>query len=147
MIDSFETNEILIGLLRGKTSAKGGCYHEGDRPDNSTEEDIVVNTVDLAIDEKTAFVKAVDLAIDTTPQIGTSNVNIYVCDTPKKIKGKMMLSANNPRLKALAREVTAIIRNSRIHGIKAIPGTMSIMNEPNTKQHFANIRIDWNIQI
>ena len=31
MIDSFETNEILIGLLRGKTSAKGGCYHEGDR--------------------------------------------------------------------------------------------------------------------
>ena len=109
MIDSFETNEILIGLLRGKTSAKGGCYHEGDRPDNSTEEDIVVNTVDLAI--------------DTTPQIGTSNVNIYVSDTPKKIKGKMMLSANNP------------------------PGTMSIMNEPNTKQHFANIRIDWNIQI
>ena len=133
MIDSFETNEILIGLLRGKTSAKGDCYHEGDRPDNSTEEDIVVNTVDLSI--------------DTTPQIGTSNVNIYVCDTPKKIKGKMMLSANNQRLKALAREVTAIIRNSRIHGIKAIPGTMSIMNEPNTKQHFANIRIDWNIQI
>lgn len=133
MIDSFETNEILIGLLRGKTSAKGGCYHEGDRPDNSTEEDIVVNTVDLAI--------------DTTPQIGTSNVNIYVSDTPKKIKGKMMLSANNPRLKVLAREVTAIIRNSRIRGIKAIPGTMSIMNEPNTKQHFANIRIDWNIQI
>ncbi|MBS7401324.1 MAG: hypothetical protein KIG16_02295, partial [Eubacteriales bacterium] len=111
MIDSFETNEILIGLLRGKTSAKGGCYHEGDRPDNSTEEDIVVNTVDLAI--------------DTTPQIGTSNVNIYVSDTPKKIKGKIMLSANNQRLKALAREVTAIIRNSRIHGIKAIPGTMS----------------------
>ena len=35
----------------------------------------------------------------------------------------------------------------RIHGIKAIPGKMSIMNEPNTKQHFANIRIDWNIQI
>ena len=133
MIDSFETNEILIGLLCGKTSAKGGCYHDGDRPDNSTEEDIVVNTIDLTV--------------DTLPQIGTSNVNIYVPDTSKKIRGKMMVLPNRTRLKELAREVTAIIRNSRIHGIKAIPGTMSIMNEPNTKQHFANIRIDWNIQI
>ena len=129
----FDTNEILMGLLMGNTSIKGGYYHEGDRPDNSTDEDIVVNTIDLTG--------------DTLPQIGTSNVNIYVPDTSKKIRGKMMLSANNQRLKALAREVTAIIRNSRIHGIKAIPGTMSIMNEPNTKQHFANIRIDWNIQI
>ena len=129
----FETNEILMGLLMGNTSIKGGYYHEGDRPDNSTGEDIVVNTIDLTV--------------DTLPQIGTSNVNIYVPDTSKKIHGKMMVLPNRTRLKALAREVTAIIRNSRIHGIKAIPGTMSIMNEPNTKQHFANIRIDWNIQI
>ena len=129
----FETNEILMGLLIGNTSIKGGYYHEGDRPDNSTGEDIVVNTIDLTV--------------DTLPQIGTSNVNIYVPDTSKKIHGKMMVLPNRTRLKALAREVTAIIRNSRIHGIKAIPGTMSIMNEPNTKQHFANIRIDWNIQI
>lgn len=129
----FDTNEILMWLLIGNTSIKGGYYHEGDRPDNSTDEDIVVNTIDLTV--------------DTLPQIGTSNVNIYVPDTSKKIRGKMMVLPNRPRLKALAREVTAIIRNSRIHGIKAIPGTMSIMNEPNTKQHFANIRIDWNIQI
>lgn len=129
----FDTNEILMGLLMGNTSIKGGYYHEGDRPDNSTDEDIVVNTIDLSV--------------DTLPQIGTSNVNIYVSDTPKKIKGKMMVMPNRTRLKQLANEVTAIIRNSRIHGIKAIPGTMSIMNEPNTKQHFANIRIDWNIQI
>lgn len=133
MITSFDTNKILIGLLRGKTSAKGGCYNEGDRPDNSTDEDIVVNTVDLTM--------------DTTPQIGTSNVNIYVTDTSKKIKGKMMVSANRPRLEALAGEALAIIRNSRIHGIKIVSDNMSIMNEPNTKQHFANIRIDWNIQI
>lgn len=129
----FDTNEILMGLLMGNTSIKGGYYHEGDRPDNSTDEDIVVNTIDLTV--------------DTLPQIGTSNVNIYVPDTSKKIRGKMMVLPNRLRLKELAREVTAIIRNSRIHGIKAIPGTMSIMNEPNTKQHFANIRIDWNIQI
>ena len=129
----FDTNEILMGLLIGNTSIKGGYYHEGDRPDNSTGEDIVVNTIDLTV--------------DTLPQIGTSNVNIYVSDTSKKIRGKMMVLPNRKRLKELANEVAAIIRNSRIHGIKAIPGTMSIMNEPNTKQHFANIRIDWNIQI
>lgn len=129
----FETNEILMGLLIGNTSIKGGYYHEGDRPDNSTGEDIVVNTIDLTV--------------DTLPQIGTSNVNIYVPDTSKKIKGKSVLSANRTRLKALAKEVLAIVRKAEIPGIKAIPGNMTIMYEPNTRQHFVNIRIDWNIQI
>lgn len=129
----FDTNEILMGLLMGNTSIKGGYYHEGDRPDNSTDEDIVVNTIDLSV--------------DTLPQIGTSNVNIYVSDTSKKIKGKMMVMPNRTRLKALAKEVLAIVRKAEIPGIKAIPGNMTIMYEPNTRQHFVNIRIDWNIQI
>ena len=129
----FDTNEILMGLLMGNTSIKGGYYHEGDRPDNSTDEDIVVNTIDLSV--------------DTLPQIGTSNVNIYVSDTPKKIKGKMMVMPNRTRLQQLANEVAAIIRAACIPGIKAVSGTMSIMGEPNTKQHFVNIRVDWNIQV
>ena len=87
----FDTNEILMGLLMGNTSIKGGYYHEGDRPDNSTEEDIVVNTIDLTV--------------DTLPQIGTSNVNIYVPDTSKKIRGKMMVLPNRTRLKELANEI------------------------------------------
>ena len=85
--------------------------------------------------------------MDTLPQIGTSNVNIYVPDTSKKIRGKMMVLPNRLRLKELANEVAAIIRESRIPGIKAVSGTMSIMGEPNTKQHFVNIRVDWNIQV
>ena len=129
----FDTNEILMGLLMGNTSIKGGYYHEGDRPDNSTDEDIVVNTIDLSV--------------DTLPQIGTSNVNIYVSDTPKKIKGKMMVMPNRTRLKQLANEVAAIIRDARIPRIKAVSGTTSIIDEPNTKQHFVNIRVDWNIQV
>lgn len=129
----FDTNEILFGLLNGKTSIKGGYYHEGDRPDNSTDEDIVVNTIDLSV--------------DSLPQIGTSNVNIYVSDTSKKIRGKMMVMPNRTRLKELANEVAAIIRDARIPGIKAVSGTMSIMDEPNSKQHFVNIRVDWNIQV
>lgn len=59
----------------------------------------------------------------------------------------MQVSENGTRLKALTDEVLAIVRSANIKGLKMRPGTMSIMYEPNTKQHFANIRIDWNIQI
>ena len=128
----FDTDAILFALLDGKTSIKGGCFVGDDRPEDSTDED-VVNTIDLPQ--------------DSLPQIGTSNINIYVKDTSKKIKGKVQVSANRTRLKALANEVMAIVRNANITGLKAIVGNMVIMNEPTTKQHFANIRIDWNIQI
>ncbi len=133
MKTAFDTDGILFALLDGNTSIQGGVYVGDDRPENSTDEDIVVNTIDLPQ--------------DSLPQIGTSNVNIYVADTSKKIKGKMQVSANRKRLKALANEALAIIRTANITGLKAIPGNMTIMYEPATKQHFVNIRIDWNIQI
>lgn len=133
MKTAFDTDGILFELLNGKTSINGGCYVGDDRPENSTDEDIVVNTIDLSQ--------------DTLPQIGTSNINIYTPDTSKKIKGKMQVSANRTRLKALAEEALELVRNANIDGLKVIPGNMSIMYEPNTKQHFINIRIDWNIQI
>lgn len=133
MKTTFDTDGILFALLDGKTSIKGGCYTGDDRPENSTDEDIVVNTIDLAQ--------------DCLPQIGTSNINIYTADTSKKINGQMQLSANRTRLKALANEVLAIVRKANLDGLTITPGNMTIMYEPNTKQHFANIRIDWNIQI
>lgn len=129
----FDTDGILFALLDGTTSIKGGCYVGDDRPENSANEDIVINTIDLAQ--------------DTLPQIGTSNINIYTADTSKKIKGKMQVSANRTRLKALANEVLAIVRKANVDGLTIMPGNMTIMYEPNTKQHFINIRIDWNIQI
>ena len=128
----FDTDGILFALLDGKTSIKGGCYVGDDRPENSANEDIVINTIDLAQ--------------DTLPQIGTSNINIYTTDTSKKIKAKMQVSANRTRLKALANEVLAIVRKANVDGLTITPGNMTIMYEPNTKQHFINIRIDWNIQ-
>lgn len=133
MKTAFDTDGILFELLNGKTSIKGGCYAGDDRPENSTDEDIVVNTIDLSQ--------------DTLPQIGTSNINIYTPDTSKKIKGKMQVSANRTRLKALAEEALELVRNANIDGLMIIPGNMLIMYEPNTHQHFINIRIDWNIQI
>lgn len=133
MKNTFDTDGILYNLLNGKMSNKGGCYVGDDRPENSTDEDVVVNTIDLTQ--------------DTLPQIGTSNINIYTPDTSKKIKGKVQVSANRTRLKALAKEALAIVREANIDGLKLIPGNMAIMYEQNTKQHFINIRIDWNIQI
>lgn len=133
MKTAFDTDGILFNLLNDKTSIKGGCYVGDDRPENSTDEDIVVNTIDLSQ--------------DTLPQIGTSNINIYTPDTSKKIKGKMQVSANRTRLKALAEEALELVRNANIDGLMIIPGNMLIMYEPNTHQHFINIRIDWNIQV
>lgn len=133
MKSAFDTDAILFAMLNGKTSIKGGVYVGDERPEDSTEEDIVVNTIDLPQ--------------DSLPQIGTSNINIYTSDKSKNIKGKMQVSANRTRLKALTNEVMAIVRSANITGLKAIPGNMTIMYEPTSKQHFVNIRLDWNIQI
>lgn len=128
----FDTDGILFRLLNGKTSINGGVYVGDDRPEDSEDEDIVINTIDLES--------------DALPQIGTSNINVYVTDTSKRIKGKMQISANRTRLESLTHEVLKIVQNAVLPGIKAIPKSAIIMNEPNTKQHFMNIRIDWNIQ-
>lgn len=129
----FDTDSILFRLLSGKVSNKGGVYVGDTRPENSADEDIVVNTIDLWT--------------DVPPQIGTSNVNIYVPDTSKNINGRMQVSANRQRLQQLSDEVMAIIKEARIKGLTAVPAHMIIMNEPTIKQHFVNIRIDWNILI
>ncbi|MCM1165193.1 MAG: hypothetical protein NC110_00260 [Ruminococcus sp.] len=128
----FDTDGILFGLLVGKTSIKGGVFVGDERPEDSTDEDIVVNTIDLEA--------------DALPQLGTSNINIYVTDTSKRVKGKMQMSANRQRLDLLTQEVLNLVRNAVLPGMKIIPKGATIMYEPNTKQHFVNIRIDWNIQ-
>ena len=132
MKTSFDTDAILFQLLNGKTSINGGVYTNDDRPENSEKEDIVVNTIDLSQ--------------DSFPQIGTSNVNIYVPDSTKRIKGKEQIVANRIRMKSLTNEIIAILRKANVNGLKLIPGNMSTMYEPRIKQHFVNIRIYWNIQ-
>src|SRR3712207_1627363 len=104
MKTAFDTDSILFALLDGKMSNKGGVYVGDDRPEDSTDEDVVVNTIDLPQ--------------DCLPQNGTSNINIYTADTTKKIKGKMQVSANRSRLKVLADEALTIIRNANIKGLK-----------------------------
>ena len=102
-----DTDGILFQLLNGKTTINGGVYVGDCRPEDSADEDIVVNTIDLET--------------DALPQIGTSNINVYVPDISMNIKGRMQVSANRPRLNELTQEVLKIVRETVLPGIKAIP--------------------------
>jgi hypothetical protein len=135
MKTTFDTDAILFSLLKNspvKNAISGGIYVGDDRPEDSTNEDIVVNSMELTQ--------------DYLPQIGTSNVNIYVPDANVKIGGKQQLQANRIRLKALSEKTMDVLRGANITGVKLIPASQIILAEPSVKQHFVNIRIHWNIQ-
>ena len=132
MTDDFDLNTLLYTLLKDSINTNGGVYFEDDRPDNSNKEDIVVNTIDVTM--------------DTSPQLATSNVNIYVPDSTKSIFGVSQVKANRIRLRALTKEVIQILKGASFEGMKLIVMSSRTMFDPNTKQHFQNIRIDWNIQ-
>jgi hypothetical protein len=135
MKTTFDTDAILFSLLRESpvnATISGGIYVGDDRPDDSTKEDVVVNSIDLTQ--------------DYLPQIGTSNVNIYVPDKNVKISGKQQLQANRTRLKELSEMAIETLRDMNITGLKIILGSQTVLEEPSVKQHFVNIRIDWNIQ-
>lgn len=131
----FDTDSILYGILSKspvKNAINGGFYIGDDRPDDSQDEDIVVNSIDLTQDYH--------------PQIGTSNVNIYVPDMQVKIKGKQQTKANRTRLKALSEKTMNVLREAKVPGLMFTIENQAILAEPSVKQHFVNIRISWNIQ-
>lgn len=133
MKTTFDTDAILFQLLKNsslKTVLKGGDIYVGDdRPNDSDKEDIVVNSIDLTQ--------------DYLPQIGTSNVNIFVPDKNVKIGGKQQLQADRARLKELSEMVIETMRNTTIKGLALIITNQTIIEEPEVKQHFTNIRINW----
>ncbi|KAA6350870.1 hypothetical protein EZS27_001717 [termite gut metagenome] len=135
MKQTFDTDSILYGILFNspvKNAISGGIYVGDDRPEDSTDEDIVVNSIDLTQ--------------DYLPQTGTSNVNIYVPDANLNIGGKQQLQANRIRLKALSEKTMDVLRSANVAGLKLMPASQTILAEPGVKQHYVNIRIDWNIQ-
>ena len=135
MKTSFDIDKIVYDLLAGSNVRQlisGGIYYQDDRPDNSQAEDVVINTITMTQ--------------DFLPQIATSNVNIYVADKQRNIKGKEQIKPNHKRLSELTKEVLSVLRDARIEGLKLIPESQSILAETNVHQHFCNIRIAWNIQ-
>lgn len=135
MRSSFDTDAILYKLLRDssvKAEISGDIYYEGDRPADSDKEDIIINTVTLTQ--------------DFYPQLGDSNVNVYVKDSIISIGGKQQRVVNRARLKQLTELVIGVIRDSRVKGLKANLRWQRTLQEPDINQTFVNIRISWNIQ-
>lgn len=134
MITDFDLNTDLFVLLNNSgITISGGVYIEDDRPDNSQLEDIVINTIDVTL--------------DTSPQLATSNVNIYVPDKTKNINGTNQIKSNRIRLRELTKYVIKVLKDAKFEGMKLIVMSSRTMFEPNTKQHYQNIRIEWNIQL
>lgn len=129
---TYDTDAILFSILRNISglNLSGGIY-PGARPDNSTSEDIVINTIALSVDSE--------------PQIGTSNINIHVPDMVVGIGGASQYVEDRARLKALADLVTAGIRNSYVLGLTVYLENQTTIAEGAIKQHFVNIRVNWNI--
>ena len=96
-------------------------------------EDVVINTIDVTL--------------DTSPQLATSNVNIYVPDKTKNINGTNQIKSNRIRLRELTKYVIKVLKDAKFEGMKLIVMSSRTMFEPNTKQHYQNIRIEWNIQL
>ena len=132
MMTTDDTNNILFSLLNGSpvhVAMTGGVYTGEDRPDDSTKEDIVVNTITVTQ--------------DCHPQEGVSNVNIYVPDLKKNIGGNQQLKADTKRLDELTRLAIDVLRNARIEGVGLIVRSQARLSEESIKQHFTNIRIEW----
>ena len=131
-----ELNSILFKELKKSHLSKvinGGIYiGDKSRPKDSIKEDIIINTISATQDYH--------------PQIGTSNVNIYVPDKPANVFGQQQLVESTERLDELSIIAMDILRNARFKGLKIILGSQTILVEPNINQSFSNIRIDWNIQ-
>lgn len=134
MKQTFDTDSILYKVINsttGITSVLTGGVYVGERPLNSTLEDIVINTITLTQ--------------DYLPQLGTSNVNIHVTDVNATIKGVTQKVANRARLSQLSSLVLDALRAARITGLKWSISSMNTIQEADISQHYVNIRIDWNI--
>ena len=136
MKTSFDIDRIVFDLLSKsqelKSTMKGGIYYQDDRPYDSADEDVVINTITLTQ--------------DYLPQLATSNVNIYVADQTRRIKGVEQVKPNHARLAKLTKIVLEVLRSAQVEGLKIIPESQTVLQEQGARQHFCNIRLAWNIQ-
>jgi hypothetical protein len=136
MITSFDTNDILFQTLNASVELKAmitGKIYTGKRPLSSTKEDICINTITVTR--------------TYTPQSGTSNVNIYVPDKPVNHNGQEQKDINDARLREITDRVISLLEAARVNGLSFWIASQTALAEPEVEQHYANLRIDWNIQI
>lgn len=132
---SIDTDDILFKIVSeavtsGKVVINGGVFTQGERPDDSEAEDIVINTITVTHDK---------------PQTGTSNVNIYAKDLKLRIKGKEQRKADRERLRTIGNALAAYLDAQNIADLEYWIESDIVIKELEVNQHYRNIRISWNI--
>ena len=132
---SIDTDDILFKIVSeavtsGKVVINGGVFTQGERPDDSEAEDIVINTITVTHDK---------------PQTGTSNVNIYAKDLKLRIKGKEQRKADRERLRTIGDALVAYLDAQNIADLEYWIESDIVIKELEVNQHYRNIRISRNI--
>lgn len=132
---SIDTDDILFKIVSeavtsGKVVINGGVFTQGERPDDSEAEDIVINTITVTHDK---------------PQTGTSNVNIYAKDLKLRIKGREQRKADRERLRTIGNALVAYLDAQNIADLEYWIESDIVIKELEVNQHYRNIRISWNI--
>lgn len=132
---SIDTDDILFKIVSeavtsGKVVINGGVFTQGERPDDSEAEDIVINTITVTHDK---------------PQTGTSNVNIYAKDLKLRIKGKEQRKADRERLRTIGNALVAYLDAQNIADLEYWIESDIVIKELEVNQHYRNIRISWSI--
>ncbi|GAB3973834.1 hypothetical protein GCM10028806_28530 [Spirosoma terrae] len=131
MKTTFDQVNILYSRLSGsnlKTAITGSIYKLV-RLTDSKLEDVVVNSLPVTNDQI---------------QRGTANVNIYVPDiTYKPQNGKAQLVPNAERLYELAAIATQVVNEHSTPDYTFWLVNQSLIPEPETNQHYINLRIDF----
>lgn len=132
---SIDTDDILYKLIQaavasGEVQISGGVFVQGERPDNSEAEDIVINTITITHEK---------------PQTGTSNVNIYASDKMVKIRGKEQRKADRERLRTIGDALADYLDAQNVADLEYWIESDITIKEIEVKQHYRNLRISWNI--
>lgn len=132
---SIDTDDILFKLIQeavtsGKIKISGGVFVQGERPDDSESEDIVINTITVTHEK---------------PQTGTSNVNIYASDKKVKIRGKEQRKADREKLRAIGDALVDYLDAQNVADLEYWIESDITIKEIEVKQHYRNLRISWNI--
>lgn len=126
---SIDTDDILFKIVSeavtsGKVVINGGVFTQGERPDDSEAEDIVINTITVTHDK---------------PQTGTSNVNIYAKDLKLRIKGKEQRKADRERLRTIGNALVAYLDAQNIADLEYWIESDIVIKELEVNQHYRNI--------
>ena len=132
---SIDTDDILYKIVAeavstGVVNISGIVSTQGERPDDSETEDIVINTITVTHDK---------------PQTGTSNVNIYASDLKVKIRGKEQRKADRERLREIGDALVSYLDMQNIADLEFWIESDIVLQEQQVNQHYRNIRISWNI--